>query len=163
MTQDWSAFAPDFETLLDNREHIESETEFDVEQVTEGEKDDSQGKKEIAMEEGDMMTNEDAVVDIESLEGNGIYSGEGIRYHGYRFDHLPVILPTDPVSESDEEEQEGAGNGEKQDELMEEKDEVKNEGAPEAMDGDSHEKDQADVENGGDGMEENAAKKARID
>ena len=46
---------------------------------------------------------------------------------------------------------------------MEEKDEVKNEGAPEAMDGDSHEKDQADVENGGDGMEENAAKKARID
>ncbi|KAG7670606.1 hypothetical protein Ndes2526A_g00380 [Nannochloris sp. 'desiccata'] len=31
MTQDWSAFAPDFETLADNREHIEEETEFDIE------------------------------------------------------------------------------------------------------------------------------------
>ena len=93
MTQDWSAFVPDFETLLDNRKHIESETEFDVEQVTEGEKDDSHGKKEISMEEVHMKTNEDAIVDIESLEGNGIYSGEGIRYQGYRFDHLPIFYP----------------------------------------------------------------------
>ena len=30
LTQDWSAFAPDFETLSDNREYVETETEFDV-------------------------------------------------------------------------------------------------------------------------------------
>ena len=42
MTQDWSAFAPDFETLTDNREHVEEETEFDVEI---GEEDDEKMKK----------------------------------------------------------------------------------------------------------------------
>lgn len=82
MTQDWSAFAPDFETLIDNREHIEEETEFDVdvkieEKVEDGGKKESKKKSggknqssaiDSVLGSGDTFLEDDEEIDIESWE-----------------------------------------------------------------------------------------------
>jgi WD40 repeat protein len=57
LSQWWSAFAPDFETLAENREHNETETEFDVEL-----------KERFVKGEEDTMECDDDIIDIMSWD-----------------------------------------------------------------------------------------------
>ena len=101
MTQDWSAFAPDFETLRDNREHVEEETEFDVgggvdvngNEVGEGEEDSSNEGEEMEEEgqekEIDIVDDDDEEDDDDSDDN----SDEDEEEDGYRLKYLPVLMP----------------------------------------------------------------------
>lgn len=169
MTQDWSAFAPDFETLVDNREHVESETEFDVElpRDVKDVQDVGSGKEEEA--KVDEFVNEGDVVDIDGwTEEGGGGCPEGIWHKGWEKDarllHLSVILPTGPVAELEDTKEKGAVNG--RDVFQGEKEEERKgtEAEVEAMDveedGDDVEK---EMDAGGNGTEVNVAKKLRIE
>lgn len=117
ISQNWSAFAPDFETLTDNREHLESETEFDVDPPP------NEGDASISAD-GQHGGAEEDDVDIEGWAWLGQSSNNGeypaTIWHGGAdvgdgpLYTLPVEVPTELVVEmSEEEEGKGPASNEK--------------------------------------------------
>ncbi len=179
MTQDWSAFAPDFETLTDNREHVEEETEFDVELAKEenidGDGDEAAAEKKNEKKgvfERSKQSIEDEEIEIESWEwlGTSINENHQVWKSGWSaasttgpLMHLPVIYPTEPVEEDEvvveEEENEEQEIPEKQEEAEEAGEPMAVDGAE---DGGGELQNALEEKNEGDDAE-GATKKARIE
>jgi WD40 repeat protein len=182
MTQDWSAFAPDFETLTDNREHIEEETEFDVEIKAEGEVVEVDGEKTVmgggkkennktkgrsgGKKGGNRVTDsavntvEGEEIDIESWDWLGEThsemwkSGWSAAGTAGPLLHLPVIWPTVPPVEE-------GGAGEEADK---EEQEVVPMAVDDAVDDGGKEEEKVNSDGGEkEGDAEGANKKARIE
>lgn len=84
-TENWSAFAPDFKELEENEEYVEREDEFDLMPETEKVK--------------DLEMNEDAEVDITTVEKESGFSDSDLSQEELRF------LPADPCPDVSEQQE----------------------------------------------------------
>lgn len=127
MSQSWSTFAPDFETLHENREHIESETEFDI--YTEGyleEKREDGDDDSVVNVHGQGLLGDDSDVEIEGEEDGG----ERARWMESVLLHLPVEIEMLPKVMEIEGCGGGGGGGEEGIEGQKEEQAVKKRGRP---------------------------------